>query len=340
MSARTVNTTLFLLVTAQWLSGLGAFLAGSPGWRWTVWLHAAGGCAIVALLFWKAGVILRSLRRRGAGWWAVPSLVLLALLLASLATGLLWSTLGLPSLLEMSGLTWHVILAVAILPLFLAHAGKARPLPRPREYLHRRRFLQRAAVVLGGVALWQGLEVTGAAARLPGHDRRFTGSRDAGGAGADFPRTSWLLDDPPPIASDTWRLHVTGHVQRDVAFTVDDIDPVTERRAVLDCTGGWYADRVWYGVGVGALLDQAGTLPGARSVVVRGVTGYARRFSLAEAGAALLATRVGGDPLGHGHGGPARLVAPGHRGYDWVKWVTRLEVSRAPAWWNWPLPVR
>jgi hypothetical protein len=340
VSVRTVNTTLFLLVAAQWLSGLGAFLAGSPGWRWAVWLHAAGGCAIVVLLAWKAGVIIRSLRRHRAGLWAVPSLVLLGLLLASLATGLLWSTVGLPALLELSGLTWHVILAVALLPLFLPHVWKARPLPRPREFVHRRRFFQRAAVVLGGVALWQGSEAAAATARLPGHDRRFTGSRDAGGVGADFPRTSWLLDDPQPIPPATWRLHVAGHVRQHVALTVDDLSPVTERRAVLDCTGGWYADRVWYGVGVGALLDQAGIVPGARSVVVRGVTGYARRFSLAEVRGALLATRVGAGPLGHGHGGPARLVVPGHRGYDWVKWVTRIEVSRAPAWWNWPLPLR
>jgi DMSO/TMAO reductase YedYZ molybdopterin-dependent catalytic subunit len=74
-------------------------------------------------------------------------------------------------------------------------------------------------------------------------------------------------------------------------------------------------------------------------VVVRGVTGYSRRFSLATARGALLATHVGEDALGHGHGAPLRLVVPGHRGYDWVKWVTRLEVSRLPGWWNLPLPL-
>ncbi len=40
----------------------------------------------------------------------------------------------------------------------------------------------------------------------------------------------------------------------------------------------------------------------------------------------LLATRVGGEPLSHGHGAPVRLVAPGRRGFQWVKWVTRLEL--------------
>ncbi|MFC6735885.1 molybdopterin-dependent oxidoreductase, partial [Halolamina salina] len=32
----------------------------------------------------------------------------------------------------------------------------------------------------------------------------------------------------------------------------------------------------------------------------------------------------------HGHGGPARLVAPERRGFQWVKWVERVELRRDP----------
>jgi hypothetical protein len=339
MSTRTVNTTLFALLGAQWLTGLGAFLAGTPSGRWVVWLHALGGCAIVVLLSWKGRIIVRSIARHGLGLWAAPSLTLLVLLLLALASGLLWTTTGLPSLLGSSGLTWHVVLALATAPLLLPHIWKARPLPRPRDYLDRRRLPRRAALLLGGAALWQGLAVVASVARLPAAERRFTGSRDAGGEGADFPRTSWLFDDPTPLPLDTWRVRVSGHVDEPVAIAFDALRPDHSLRATIDCTGGWYADRVWYGVPVSALLERAGVVPGARSVVVRGVTGYARRFSLGDARAALLATRVGDESLGHGHGGPARLVVPGRRGYDWVKWVTHIEVSRVPAWWNWPLPL-
>ena len=50
----------------------------------------------------------------------------------------------------------------------------------------------------------------------------------------------------------------------------------------------------------------------------------------AEARAALLATHTGSEPLSHEHGFPLRLVAPGHRGFEWVKWITRIEVLTEP----------
>ena len=77
----------------------------------------------------------------------------------------------------------------------------------------------------------------------------------------------------------------------------------------------------------------------AASVRVVGVTGYARRFSLDRARHLLLATHVAGEPLDHGHGAPLRLVVPGRRGFDWVKWVVAVEVDDTPAWWQPPLPL-
>jgi hypothetical protein len=340
MSARAVNTTLLVLVTAQWLSGFGSFLAGASAGRWTVWLHAVGGCAIAVLLIWKSRIIVRSLARHGLGLWAMPSLLLLLLLLAALITGVLWSAVGLPSLLGSSGLTWHVGLSLLMLPLFAEHVWKMRPRPQPRDYLRRRLFLRRGALVAGGVLLWRGVETTADVAALPGADRRFTGSRDAGGSGADFPRTSWLFDDPEPLDPTSWRLVVDGEVRTPLRLSLDDLPARSSREAVIDCTGGWYARRTWHGIPLTALLDDAATKTSARSVVVRSTTGYSRRFSLGVARTALLAGTVDHDPLGHGHGAPLRLVVPGHRGYDWVKWVTHVEVSPIPSWWNWPLPIR
>jgi DMSO/TMAO reductase YedYZ molybdopterin-dependent catalytic subunit len=88
------------------------------------------------------------------------------------------------------------------------------------------------------------------------------------------------------------------------------------------------------------LLGQAGPRDGARSLLFRSVTGYSRRFPLEEAGDLLLATHVEGEVLSAGHGFPLRLVAPGHRGYGWVKWVAEVELSRDPAWREPPLPLQ
>jgi DMSO/TMAO reductase YedYZ molybdopterin-dependent catalytic subunit len=58
------------------------------------------------------------------------------------------------------------------------------------------------------------------------------------------------------------------------------------------------------------------------------VTGYRWSFPIDEAREFLLATHVAGDRLSHGHGFPLRLVAPERRGFQWVKWVTRIEIRR------------
>jgi DMSO/TMAO reductase YedYZ molybdopterin-dependent catalytic subunit len=56
---------------------------------------------------------------------------------------------------------------------------------------------------------------------------------------------------------------------------------------------------------------------------------------LAEARQALLALQVGDELRDHGHGAPLRLVAPGRRGFQWVKWVTQIEVLTKPDLGQW-----
>jgi DMSO/TMAO reductase YedYZ molybdopterin-dependent catalytic subunit len=78
---------------------------------------------------------------------------------------------------------------------------------------------------------------------------------------------------------------------------------------------------------VGELLDAAEPRETGRWVRFRSVTGYKWSVPIEEARDCLLATAVDGDPLTHGHGAPLRLVAPGRRGFQWVKWVTSVEVT-------------
>ncbi len=74
------------------------------------------------------------------------------------------------------------------------------------------------------------------------------------------------------------------------------------------------------------VLRSRGLAADARSVTVTSVTGHSWTFGLEDLEDALLATHVGGEPLSAGHGAPLRLVVPGRRGFQWIKWVGGVEV--------------
>src|SRR5258708_14291241 len=81
---------------------------------------------------------------------------------------------------------------------------------------------------------------------------------------------------------------------------------------------------------MGRLLEEVALHTDARCVRFISVTSSRWSLPLEEARAALLATHAGEEPLSYEHGFPLRLVAPGRRGFEWVKWITRVEVLTAP----------
>jgi DMSO/TMAO reductase YedYZ molybdopterin-dependent catalytic subunit len=346
VSARAVNVAILVLLVLELATGLGSFLVGDPGGRWLFWLHRAGGLALVVLLVWKAGIAARSYRRRGLRVSTGLSTAFGALFLGSLATGMLWATVGLPwvpvpVLGSWTVLSIHVALSLLLIPLFVAHLSLRWPRPSREDLVGRRAALRMLGLLAAGFVFWRAQELLSTLA--PGSPRRFTGSREEGSfAGNLHPVTNWLSDPIPQIDSNRWRLRIHGEVESKTVLSYEEILALdsTVRRATLDCTGGWYTVQRWSGVPVAALLGQARPGDGARSLLFRSTTGYARRFPLEEAGDLLLATHVGDEVLSAGHGFPLRLIAPGHRGYGWVKWISEVEVSRDPAWLEPPLPLR
>jgi DMSO/TMAO reductase YedYZ molybdopterin-dependent catalytic subunit len=290
--------------------------------------------AIVALAPWKSVIVQRGVARRRPGFAA--SIALTALAAVAILTGILHATgLGV-SVGPVTSLQVHVGAALAAIPLAVWHV-LARPV-RPRRTDLTRRNLLRAGTLLGGAALTyaaaEGLvRVTG----LPGGERRFTGSYDAGSLKADaLPVTQWLDDSVQRIDPLDWRLTlVTMAEVRELSY--EEVGAFGDRiRAILDCTGGWYSKQDWEGVRLDRLIPEPGE---ARSVVVRSVTGYSRRLPVRDLSNLLLAVRLGGEPLPAGNGFPARLVAPGRRGFWWVKWVSHIETSAAPWWLQSPFPL-
>ena len=335
------NTLLLVLITAELVSGLVGLMSGSPRAAIFIQIHRVAGYGIVVLLMWKAVNIVRSLRWPRHATPRTASLVLSAILLLTLALGFWWSFAGAFSFAWFSGVSWHIYAGVALAPVLVWHSlYQTRGLPLA-FWADRRSFLRLAGLAVLGAGAWQLGELVARATALPGSARRFTGSYEAGSfSGNAFPTTSWLNDRPDPIDSTRWNLNVGGVVANELNLVVADLDRKGSLEATLDCTGGWHSTQVWGGTPVAELLDRAGVSDAAASVTFRSVTGYNRRFSVAEARSYLLATHVGGQTLSHRHGSPLRLVAPGKRGFEWVKWVEAIEVNESSRWWQSPLPLQ
>ena len=336
------NIALIGLFAVELVTGYLGLTHSNPEWIAAMHLHRITGFAILTLFIWKSRNILGSFRTR-RNWQTSPetmlaSIGLLAGILAVLGLGLAWSHLGPYSWLGFSGTTLHLNLALLLIPLLVWHSLRHRISFRVRYVAGRRNFLRLGGLGVAGLVLWQASERLNLLTGGPGAARRFTGSHPEDGP--DFPVTMWLNDRVPGVDAGRWRLRVSGHVESPYELTLEELQAWRSQvTATLDCTGGWYTTRTWEGAPVAELLARARPKPGAGSITIRSRTGYFRRYSLDEAGRALLASRVNGAPLSQGHGFPARMVEPHKRGYDWVKWVDSITVNDTGKLWQPPLPL-
>ena len=317
---RRVDLALGLLLLAGVLTGLGA---NTIGVDWPVDLiqaHAAAALAILLLVPWKYVIARRGLRhpRRRPSVKAL-SLTFAVLVLLTVTTGLIHSTGHLERVGPLTLMQIHVGGAVAALVTLVAHFVMHGV--RPRRADADRRALLRLAALGAGAAV-----ATVAWDAGPATARRFTGSVPV----AELRFTSWINDRIQRIDPGAWTLRV-GPATLDLAAVL--ALPHERFTAVLDCTSGWYSRQEWDGVRLSVLLAAAGVpRDDGRSIEVRSVTGYARWFGVATLDDVWLVTGVGGRSLPYGGGYPARLVAPGRRGFWWVKWVTSIQPSGRPPW--------
>jgi DMSO/TMAO reductase YedYZ molybdopterin-dependent catalytic subunit len=334
LPARVTNLTLLVALALAFATGVAAVATGSARGRWIVVGHGAVAALVVVLVPAKTRIARAGLRRRRTSRYA--SLLLAALTVTALAAGVLHSAGLIRSILGLPTLWFHIAFALALVPLLGWHVVARRVRVR-RTDLGRRTLLRAGWLVGVAAALDAALIVGTDAGHLPGSRRRFTGSYETASFDpTGFPPTIWLADPVPRVDPDLWRLAVVDAAGHRHLSLEELTTGGVRRRALLDCTSGWYSVQDWEGVPVASLLRDR---TGARSLLVHAVTGYWVRFPVEDVDGLLLATGVGGLPLTAGHGYPLRLVAPGRRGYWWVKWVDRVELSPDPWWWQPPFPV-
>jgi hypothetical protein len=333
-AGRRTNLALLALLLVAFVTGVLAYGTGTPPAAGViVALHGAAGLGLLLLVPWKAVVVRRAWRRAvttrtsSVGLGVLVAVTVLTGVLHAVGVGRLW-------LLQV-----HVGAAICLAPLLLVHAWGRRQRPR-RTDVSRRALLQAGGLAAGAAALWGGLEGVLRLAGAPGADRRGTGSLERGtDEPAAMPVTQWFTDAVPSSTRGSVAV-VLG--SRQVHVAVPGLNHGDVVRAALDCTGGWYAVQDWAGVRLDRLLQSTlgADLPDDGSVDVVSRTGYRRRLPLRDAPSLLLATSAAGRPLSRGHGAPVRLVAPGRRGFWWVKWVERIEVVDAPWWLQSPFPLQ
>jgi DMSO/TMAO reductase YedYZ molybdopterin-dependent catalytic subunit len=331
MQPRLTDWGLALLVGAGFGTGLWTLTIGRPELGWVFLLHGATGFALGALTLIKLWRVRRRIGRHPGKAALAGGLGAALLVFLVLITGVAWVHDVDIVFAGYNLLNWHIVAGFLLVALVSLHMiRRARPLRRA-DLSDRRQALRLGGLLLGTGLLVPLQHLLQRRLAWPGADRRFTGSREvASFTGNAFPTVSWIADRPLPLDVDRWQLQVTGLVERPLDLNYAEVAGADELVATLDCTGGFYSTQEWRGIRVGTLLDQAGIQAGARYVRFISVTGYRWSLPLRQARAALLATELGGEALSHGHGAPARLVAPGERGFVWVKWLVALEVIDQP----------
>lgn len=325
---RFTNGLLLMLVILLTLSGLfGLFWTTSEA---VFTLHRISGWAMLALLPWKAVIIVNSLRRKLHGTNQPGrlgiSLFLSALTSIVLTLGLAWKRrfgpLEYP--LRQTAISWHWMLALGMLLPFALHAWKRWPRPRKVDFLSRRAFLRAATAAPLAAIGYLAYQRLARGRELLREPVRYTGSRLAGWySGNDYPLTHNIAPKKEQIALDTWRLDLSSNSNQLLMLDYPNLNglPRSEVEATIDCTLGWYARQTWSGIWLADIIEQAKLERIPLGVQIISVTGYEHVLPWDEARQILLATHVGGDQLSAGHGFPVRAVVPTRRGWFWVKWL-------------------
>jgi DMSO/TMAO reductase YedYZ molybdopterin-dependent catalytic subunit len=146
----------------------------------------------------------------------------------------------------------------------------------------------------------------------------------------DFRENS--IKGPQNVNATTYRLTVTGLVNKTVEYTYDEVISKFQKYkkvVTLHCVEGWSVTILWEGFLVTDLLQEAGIDPRGQVVIFRAYDGYSTSLPLdyIVSNDILIAYKMNDVVLPTARGFPFELVAESKYGYKWIKWITEIELS-------------
>jgi DMSO/TMAO reductase YedYZ molybdopterin-dependent catalytic subunit len=138
----------------------------------------------------------------------------------------------------------------------------------------------------------------------------------------------------PKTNLSSWGLRVFGHVERELAFSYDEVRALPRKEVVADihCVTGWSRlNDTWTGVAIQEVLERCGPRPDVTHVMAHCEFGYTTSVPLnvLDDDDVLLCYGWNGQDLTPDHGFPLRLFVP--KKYFWksAKWLRGLELMPA-----------
>jgi len=134
----------------------------------------------------------------------------------------------------------------------------------------------------------------------------------------------------PEIKLETWRLSVTGLVEKELSLSFDDMARLPQVKLTRDfhCVTAWsIKDVIWEGVAFSELAKLAGVKPEARWVMFHSADGYTTPVPIEDAIVedSLIALKMNDNRIPREQGFPARPFIPHLYAWKSAKWLTRIE---------------
>ncbi|MFA6001348.1 MAG: molybdopterin-dependent oxidoreductase [Thermoleophilia bacterium] len=168
--------------------------------------------------------------------------------------------------------------------------------------------------------------------KLEGVEVREYQGKDLSSVSTDFVENT--IKGPQYIDRDSYRLEISGLVERSGLYTYDEVlaHQSYSKVSQLMCVEGWSVDILWEGMLARDLFNEASVKPEANTVILYAADGYSTSFPLSwfYDKDIIMAWKMNGITIPPERGFPFHLVAEDKWGYKWIKWITKIELTNDP----------